>query len=327
MSNVLAPTRKISIIQDLSETSKSLEAQCRNCTPITPIYCITRCKVYRLKNELRTLHVRMNNPNYVTELFNVLKNDVRFHILQTIINGRYSVNKLQKELTKTGQRISQHNICDEYLHPLMAIGLAAEERNEYYATTFGSRIAEMLVGLPTFAEFLPARSEGYEETFLQFLLSGPKTFAEIKEITLPRPISRTLKRLRSAGLTKTRVKSDYVFFFRSRRDPNKETFTAAERTIYNAIDLEGISAGMVAKKTEFSMRRTYKILRGLKGKKLIFTRRTPKVYGLTSKGTKLATALQAIHQIVKETWNSSENVMRETPVTLKNGGLTNNALR
>jgi len=269
----------------------------------------------------------MNNPNYVNELLNVLKNDVRFHILQTIANGRYSVNKLQKELTKTGHRISQINIRDEYLHPLMAIGLAAEERNEYYSTTFGSRIAEMLGGLPAFAEFLPARSEGYEETILQFLLSKPKTFAEIKEIILPKPISRTLKRLRSAGLIKTRVKSDYIFFFKSRRDPNKENFTAAEQQIYNAVDLDGISAGMLAKKTGFSMRRTYKILRGLKGKKLIFTRRTPKVYELTCKGTKLATTLRAIRQIVNETWNSSEQVMQETPLTLKVGGLSKNAFR
>ena len=65
----------------------------------------------------------MNNPNYVNELFNVLKNDVRFHLIQIIVNGRYSVSKLQKELTKKGHRISQRNICDEYLHPLMTIGL------------------------------------------------------------------------------------------------------------------------------------------------------------------------------------------------------------
>jgi DNA-binding HxlR family transcriptional regulator len=266
----------------------------------------------------------MNNPNYVNELFNVLKNYVRFHILLTIVNGRFSVGKLQKELTKTGHRISQHNIFDEYLHPLMTIGLVAEERNEYYATTFGSRIAEMLGGLLDFAESLPARSEGYEETLLKSLLLGPKTFADLNALIIPRPISRTLKRLRSAGLIKTRVKSDYIFFFKSRRDPNKEIFTATERKIYCAIDLDGISAGMLAKKTGFSMRRTYKTLRGLKGKKLIYTRRTPKVYGLTYKGTKLASVLQEIHKIVNETWNSSEQIMQETPLTLKVGGLSKN---
>ena len=327
MTNVLSITRKINNNQDLSETSKSIVAQCKNCTPITPIYCITRCKVYKLKNALRTVHIAMNNPNYVNELLNVLKNDVRFRILQTIVNARYSVGKLQKELTKTGHRISQHNICNEYLRPLITIGLATEERNEYYATTFGSRISEALGGLPDFADSLPTRSEGYEETILQSLLLGPRTFEDIKALVLPRTVSRTLKRLRSAGLIKTRVQSDYVFFFRSRRDPNREIFTLAEQKIYFAIDLDGISAGIIAKKIGFSLRRTYKVLRGLKGKKLIFTRRKPKVYGLTSKGTKLASALLEIQNLVNETWTSSEKVMQETPLTLQVGGLSKNVFR
>ena len=237
MSNVLALIQKTNNYSDLSETSKSLEAKCRNCTPITPIYCITRCKVYRLKNELRTVHVTMNHPNYINELFNVLKNDARLHLLRAIANGRYRLNKLQQELKKTGHRISQHNIREEYLHPLMVIGLAAEERNEYYTTTFGSHIAELLRGLPEFAESLPARSEGYEEALLQSLLSGPKTFEDIKVLIMPKTVSRTLKRLRSAGLIKTKAKRDYIFFFKSRRDPKKETLTAAGQKIYNAIDL------------------------------------------------------------------------------------------
>ena len=327
MSNVLTLTRKIKNNHDLTETPKSLSAECRNCTPITPIYCITRCKVYKLKNELRTVHATMNNPKYINDLFNVLKNDARFHILQTIVNGRYSVINLQRELTKTGHRISQRNIRKEYLHPLMTIGLVAEERNEYYATTFGSRIGEMLGDIPEFAESLPARSGGYEEVLLQSLLSGPKTFGDIKALILPKAISRTLKRLRSAGLIKTRVKKDYIFFFRSRRDPNKEIFTVAERKIYDVLDLDGISAGMLAKKTGFSMRRTYKALRSLKGKKLIFTRRTPKVYGLTYRGTKLASVLPELQQIVDEIRCSSEKVMQETPLLLKVGGLSNNAFR
>jgi DNA-binding HxlR family transcriptional regulator len=312
MTNVLILTPKTKNNNDLSEKSKSLEAQCRNCTPITPIYCITRCKIYRLKNELRTVHDTMNNPNYINELLKVLKNDARFHILQTIANGRYRVNKLQQELNKTGCRISQHNIREEYLHPLMAIGLVAEERNEYYTTTFGSRIAEMLAALPEFAKSLPARSEGYEEALMQSLLSGPKTFGDIKALIMPKTISRTLKRLRSVGLIKTRVKRDYIFFFKSRRDPKKETFTAGERKIYNAVDFDGISAGMLARKTGFSMRRTYKTLRTLKGKKLIFARRTPKVYGLTFNGTKLASVLQKIQKIVEDVRDSSEKVMQET---------------
>jgi predicted transcriptional regulator len=60
------------------------------------------------------------------------------------------------------------------------------------------------------------------------------------------------------------------------------------------------------------MRRIYKYLRGLKGKKLVFIRRTPKAYGLTTKGQKLASVLQGLQQVVEETWCSSEHVMQDT---------------
>jgi predicted transcriptional regulator len=107
------------------------------------------------------------------------------------------------------------------------------------------------------------------------------------------------------------MERDYIFFFKSKRDPDKENVTATERRIYDAIHNEGISAGKLAKETGLSIRRTYKYLRGLKGKKLVFIRKTPKAYGLTCKGEKLASVLQELQQIVEETWNSSEQVMHD----------------
>ena len=106
------------------------------------------------------------------------------------------------------------------------------------------------------------------------------------------------------------MERDYIFFFKSKRDPNKENFTATERKIYDSIANEGISAGKLAKETELSMRRTYKYLRGLKGKKLIFISRTPKAYGLTCKGEMLASVLKELQEIVEDTWSSSEQVMQ-----------------
>ena len=103
MGNVLTPTRKVETsTQDLSGMLKTLDAECRNCAPISPLECINRCQVYKLKNELRKLRETMDNPNYIKELFNVLKNETRLHILQAIVNGRYSVSQLQQELKKTG---------------------------------------------------------------------------------------------------------------------------------------------------------------------------------------------------------------------------------
>jgi predicted transcriptional regulator/DNA-binding HxlR family transcriptional regulator len=308
MDNVLQPTRN-SENRDLASMLKTLNAECRNCAPTSPLECVTRCQVYKIKNELRKLSETMDNPNYIKELFNVLKNETRLHILKSIVNGRYSVSQLQQELKKTGHSHSQDTINEEYLQPLMAVGLATESRDEYYATTFGGRLTNLLGAFPEFAEMLPAHSECYEESLLRALLTGPKTFEEIESLISSKIASRILKRLRSVGLIETPEERDYIFFFKSKRDPSKETFTETERKVYETLTEEGISAGKLAKETGLSMRRTYKYLRGLKGKKLVFIRRTPKAYGLTSKGEMLATLLQDLQQIVDETWTSSQQVI------------------
>ena len=309
MGNVLQPTRNGENNRDLTSLLKTLDAECRNCAPTSPLECITRCQVYKLKNELRKLRETMDNPHYMRELFNVLKNETRLHILKAIVNGRYSVSQLQQELKKTGHSHSQDTINEEYLQPLMAVGLANESREEYYATNFGGRLTEILGVFPDFAEVLPAHSECYEETLLRALLTGPKTFQDIETLISPKIASRIVKRLRQVGLIETPEERDYIFFFKSKRDPNKETFTTTERKIYDAIPNDGISAGKLAKETELSMRRTYKYLRGLKGKKLIFIRKTPKAYGLTCKGETLASVLQELQQIVEETWSSSQQII------------------
>jgi len=311
MGNVLSQTSKLENNRDLSGVLRTLNAECRNCAPITPLKCINRCQVYKLKNELRKLRETMDNPNYIKELLNVLKNETRIHILQAIVNGRYSVSQLQQELKKTGHSHSQDTINAEYLLPLMSVGLANEARDEYYATMFGGRLTELLGTFPEFAEMLPAHSECYEETLLQSLLTGPKTFEEIEALISPKIASRILKRLRLTNLIKTPMERDYIFFFRSKRDPVKEVLSTTERKIYDSIPNEGISAGKLAKETELSMRRIYKYLRGLKGKKLIFLRKTPKVYDLTCKGEMLASVLHGLQEIVEETWNSSEKVMHD----------------
>jgi DNA-binding HxlR family transcriptional regulator len=309
MGNVLIQSKKLENNRDLASMLKTLDAECRNCAPISPLQCINRCQVYKLKNELRKLREAMDNPNYIKELFNVLKNETRLHILQAIVTGRYSVSKLQQELKKTGHNHSQDTISEEYLGPLMAVGLATEARDEYYATTFGGRLTELLGCFPEYVDMLPAHSECYEEILLQSLLAGPKTFEDIEALISPKITSRILKRLRSSGLIETPNDRDYIFFFKSKRDSSKETLTSTERKIYETIGEEGISAGKLAKETGLSMRRIYKYLRGLKGKKLVFIRKTPKAYGLTCKGEMLASVLKELQQIVEETWNSSEHIM------------------
>jgi DNA-binding HxlR family transcriptional regulator len=296
---------------DLVATLKILGAECRTCAPLSPLECVTRCNLWKLKNELRQLRETMDDPNFIKELINVLKNNTRLHILKTIVQGRYSVTKLQEQLRREGYLHSRETIDEENLRPLIEVGLAAESQDHYYATTFGDRLNEILGGFAEFVDLLPAHSECYEETILDSLLSGPKRFDDLEAYLSPKIASRILKRLKTVGLIEGPEDKDYVFFFRSKRDPNKESLSETEEKIYLALPEGGIAARKLAARTNISLRRTYKCLRGLKGKKLTFTRKNPRTYSLTQKGEKLASLLKALQDLVGEVWQSSWHVSAE----------------
>lgn len=292
--------------QGIANILMTLDKECKNCKPVTPLECITSCNVWKLRNELRRLCETMENPNFMKDLFNVLKNDTRLQILQAIVRRRYTLEKLQQELKKTGYLHSQDTISEEYLRPLLDLGLAAESQEQFYATTFGGRLNTLIENIPEFANFLPARSECYEENILRSLFNKPKTFEEIETIVSSKIVSRILKRLKTAGLIETPEERDYIFFFKSKRDPAKETLNPTENRAYSNIPDAGIAAKKLAQKTELSLRITYKYLRGLKGKKLIFARKTPKTYALTEKGERVAWLLDEMHKLVEETLSFSE---------------------
>jgi predicted transcriptional regulator len=287
---------------------RSLDSECRSCAPITPLECLTRCRVYRLKNELRVLRKNLDNPDYLQGLFNVLKNEKSLHTLKVLVNSRYSLNQLQLESKKAGYRYHQSAISKEILQPLLSLGLVFELQDEYYLTLFGNRLTKLLGCLADFAPMLPVSSKCYEEIVLQHLLSGSKTFESIEAVILLRNVSRTLKRLRSTGLIKTSADREYVFFFKTKREPNKESLTVTEQKIYDAITHKGISAGKLAIQTKVSTRVTYRCIKHLKGKKLVFQRRTPKAYDLTEKGKILATALDDLQNTVEDAWFSFQQI-------------------
>ena len=307
--NVLVTARSVEKNRDFVSMLRIIE-ECRKCTPLTPLECISRCKTWKLKNELRSLRKSIENPDFMKDLMNALKNETRLHILMIIAKGHCSVCKLQQELRKAGHSHSQDNIVEEYLRPLVEVGLAVEVQDQYHVTTFGGRFTELIEGSANVVNFLPAYSECYEETVLKALLSGPKTFEDINGLVPRKAVSRILKRLKTVDLVETRRESDYIFFFRSKRDPAKETFSSTESKVYNHIPDEGISAQKLAEKTELFVRTTYKYLRGLKGKKLVFTRKMPKTYCLTAKGEKLASLLDELYALVEGTMISSEQFFK-----------------
>ncbi len=292
--------------QGIVDMLRGIDQECRTCAPVSALECISNCNIWRLRNELHQLCDTMQNPAFMRDLLNVLKNDTRINILQALSKGRYSVSRIQQELKKSGYLHSQDTLVEEYLRPLLNVGLAAESQDHFYATTFGGRLTDLVENIPEFTDVLPSHSECYEENLLHALLTGPKTFEDVKGYVPPKIVSRILKRVKAAGLVQTPKDRDYIFFFKSKRDSTKETLGTTERRVYDAIAEEGISAKKLAQATGLSLRRIYKYVRGLKGKKLVFARRSPKTYALTEKGERLAWLLDELHKLVDETVSFSK---------------------
>ena len=292
--------------QGASENLKSLEDMCKHCTPITPIQCISECRFYKLKNELRNLRNVMDNPNYTTDFFNVLKNQTRLQAFQINANGKCTIAKIQQELKNAGAQHSQYSICDDYIQPLITMGLVTESIGKYNVTLFGICVNELLEDFNLFIQKLPPQSECYEETLLQLLLSGPKNRQEIQQAISPIIASRILKRLTSSGFIHPSLDRSYIFFHKSKRDPALEKLTDSETKVYQAIPAEGIAVDKLSKLVELSQRRTYNHIRHLKGKKLVFTRKIPLTYNLTNDGQKIAIILQNLLQKIDETWGFTE---------------------
>jgi predicted transcriptional regulator len=295
----------------LADTLRKWEETCKNCHPLTPLMCMSNCKIWKLKNEFRKLREKMENPHFMTNLLNALKNKRRLLILGVISKGRYSVSKLQQELKESGFYHSRTTIEKEYLTPLIEAGLAEEHQNQYYTTLFGSSLSELIKDFHNIEDVLPPHSECYEEMALSMLLGKPKTYQDYNAIIPAKSIARVLNRLQKTKLIKTSKENDYVFYFKTKRNSKGLKFSPTEKRVYENIPAVGVSARMLCEETRISLRRTYKYLRRLKGKKLVFARKKPKSFSLTSKGLQVALILKEIYNLTVEALATATSTITE----------------
>jgi len=284
----------------LAELLLAMEKTCKNCRPLSPVTCVSGCKNWRLKNELRKLHEKTRSPDFMTNLLNTLKNKRRLQLLEIISEEPHSIAQLQQKLRKLGFNHSQQTIGKEYLNPLITAGLTGENQNLYYSTLFGRRISDLVKDFRNLETLLSPHSECYEEIALDALMKEPRTYEELRRIIPEKSLARVLSRLQKAALAETNAEKDYIFFFTTKRSPENSGFSPTEKRVYEEIPKEGISARSLAREAGISLRRTYKYIRKLKGKKLVFTRKRPASYSTTDKGAKVGTMLEAMHKLAAE---------------------------
>jgi len=295
---------------NLADIVKELDEKCSGCKPLSAIVCVAECKTWRLKNQLRKLHDKVQDPKFLEMLLNTLKNERRLQLLDMLSKQYLSISQVQKRLSSLGFKHSQQTIIEEYINPLVKAGLIQEGQNPYALTIFGYRVNRLLNKFHDLEKVLPPHSECYEEKALDSLLERSKTYEEMNNVIPVNNVARTLSRLQKSGLVQTSEDKNYIFFFRTKRKPELSKVSLTEKRVYQNIPDEGISAKQLSEKTAISLRRTYKYVRKLKGKKLVFARKKPLTYPLTTKGSSLGIALRALRDLTAEAQVATTNLVR-----------------
>jgi DNA-binding HxlR family transcriptional regulator len=282
--------------ENLAEVFKQAENYCQSCKIISPMICIQKCEIWKAKNELLEMSKILRESNHARKLFNAVKNKRRLKIMDALSKRTYGIGELQEYLKKKGYYHSQRTITNEYLKPLLRVGLIKKDGNKYRSTLYGQKFHNILSKFND-EKMLPTHSQCYEESILMHLTDGPKSYDKLVELVTQKSLSRTLKRLREVGLITKNQSSNYVFYFKTKKEPNL-TFSPTEKRVYEAIPEAGVSVRALSKEASISLRRTYKYLRRLTKKRLVFVRKRPRTYELTSSGREIAACLEEMAKLV-----------------------------
>jgi predicted transcriptional regulator len=298
---------------ELVEILKQADSICRYCGPISPMTCVERCEIWRAKNECLEMNRVLCADDHVHDLLNAAKNVRRQKVIEALSERPCSIKGVQEYLKSKGYYHSQHTIASEYIEPLTKAGIVKRENVKYRLTLYGQKFREILKRF-SYENPLPPHSRCYEEIVLKKLKDGPKTYAKLVDPLTQRSLSRSLKRLLEKGLVSKSKSPHYVFYFRTKKVP-KKPFSPTEKKVYEAIPEAGTSPRALSEKIGINLRRTYKYLRRLRKRRLVFTRKKPKTYELTPSGTKLTNFLEEIVNLVSDASKASAFLLKRSKQT------------
>jgi len=298
---------------ELVEILKQADSICQYCQPISPMTCVERCEIWRAKNEFLEMNGMLCADDHVHNLLNAVKNDRRQKVVEALSERPRSIKGLQEFLKSKGYYHSQHIIASEYVEPLTEAGLVKRDDAKYRLTLYGQKFRDVSNRFNV-ENPLPPHSRCYEETVLKKLKDGPKTYADLVESRTQKSLSRPLKRLTENGLITKSKTPNYVFYFRTKKVP-KKPFSPTEKKIYEIVPEVGISVRELSKKIGINLRRTYKYLRRLRKRRLVFTRKKPRTYKLTPSGKELANFIEETTNLVLDASKASAYLLERSKQT------------
>jgi DNA-binding HxlR family transcriptional regulator len=223
----------------LTDALDKAENYCKSCKTSSPMVCVERCDIWRMKHEILEIRRVVGENTHTCQLFNVLKNKRRLKILDTICEHSRNMKELQRHLRKNGFNHSRTTIVENYIKPLIKVGLIREDGVTFKATFYGRKIHDLLMKLGSLG-LLPTHSCCYEEVVLREL-NTPKTFNELATRVPPKSLSRILMRLRAKKLLAERANPHYVFYHKAKGKP-KMRLSPTEKRVFDAIPQAGIPA-------------------------------------------------------------------------------------
>jgi len=304
------PLNRVKDAPSLTEALGRAESYCKDCKIASPMVCVERCDVWRVKHEILEVKRFVNENMHTRQLLNAVKNKRRLKILDAFCERSLSVRELQRHLRESGFRHSRSTILEAYLKPLLRVGLVGEDGVRFRATFYG-RMVQGLLSEHGSMGLLPLHSCCYEEVVLKELCT-PKTFGELATLVPPKSLSRILMRLRAKGLLAEKPRSNYVLYHRV-KGKLRMPLSPTEKRVFEAIPQTGIAIRSLSSAVGINIRRTFKYLHRLREKKLVFALKTRRTYELTVQGRDIANILDEIEKLAESSLNVPVPVAHSLP--------------
>lgn len=269
---------------------------CESCRPPNPIMCVESCPIWTLKRKYRDAFKDLAEKPSFADLLHLTKNVRRFKILECLYEKQCTLEELREYLKNAGYSYSLNKLRRHYVKPLVDVSFV-EEQNGVYAITFKGKSIYNLLTTSEVAK-LSTHSQGYDERILKNLLSGPKTYDELREIIPNGFLRRGLRRLQKNNFLFKPTLNGRVFYFATKKRPTRK-LSSTEMKVFKALSPEGLSTKDISEKAGISIRRVYEYLKRLRYKRHVRKEEKTAIYTLTDSGKSLAQSISLAYNLIQ----------------------------